>query len=70
MKRRDLLKTISAAAADAGLDFESLRTRGRHEVFSLDGLRVAVPQHREIAQGTARSILKQCEPKLGKDWWR
>lgn len=70
MKRRDLLKTIRDAAHAAGLGFESVRSRGAHEVFSLDGLIIPVPRHREIAEGTARSILKQCEAKLGKDWWR
>ncbi len=70
MKRRDLLKTILTAARAAGLGFESVRSRGAHEVFSLDGLTIPVPRHREIAEGTARSILRQCEAKLGKDWWR
>jgi predicted RNA binding protein YcfA (HicA-like mRNA interferase family) len=70
VKRRDLLRTISAAAGAAGLDFESVRPGGAHEVFSLDGLIIPVPRHREIAEGTARSILRQCEAKLGKDWWR
>lgn len=70
MKRRDLLKTIRDAPRAAGIGFVSIRSRGAHEVFSLDGLIIPVPRHREIAEGTARSILKQCETKLGKDWWR
>lgn len=70
MKRRDLLRTIRDAAHAAGLGFESVRSGGAHEVFSLDGLSVLVARRREIAEGTARSILKQCEAKLGKDWWR
>lgn len=65
----DVVRTIRSAAQAASLNFESVRTRGAHEVFSLDGLPIPVPRHREIAVGTARSILRQCEAKLGKDWW-
>jgi predicted RNA binding protein YcfA (HicA-like mRNA interferase family) len=69
MKRRDLLQRLRDAASDAELEFTSLRNRGGHEVFSLDGLRIAIPNHREIAEGTARSIMRQAAPKLGEEWW-
>jgi predicted RNA binding protein YcfA (HicA-like mRNA interferase family) len=69
MKRRDLVKQIRDAARAADLEFESLRNTGGHEVFSLDGLRIPVPNHREIAEGTARSILRQAAAKLGEEWW-
>ncbi len=51
MKRRQLIKAIRDAAGAAGLEFISLRNTGGHEVFSLDGLRIAVPNHRQIAEG-------------------
>lgn len=63
MKRRDLIKAIRDAASAAGLEFISLRNTGGHEVFSLDGLRIAVPNHRQIAEGTARSIMRQAAAK-------
>ncbi len=69
MKRRDLIRQLRDAASDAGLEFTSLRNTGGHEVFSLDGLRIPVPNHREIAEGTARSILRQAAAKLGEEWW-
>lgn len=69
MKRRDLIKQIRDAARAVDLEFESLRNTGGHEVFSLDGLRIPVPNHREIAEGTARSILRQAAAKLGQEWW-
>jgi hypothetical protein len=28
-----------------------------------------IPNHREIADGTARSILRQAAAKLGEEWW-
>jgi predicted RNA binding protein YcfA (HicA-like mRNA interferase family) len=69
MKRRDLIRKLRDAASDAKLEFTSLRNTGGHEVFSLDGLRIPIPNHREIAEGTARSILRQAAAKLGEEWW-
>ncbi len=69
MKRRDRIKAIRDAASAAGLGFVSLRNTGGHDVFSLDGLRIAVPNHRQIAEGTARSIMRQAAAKLGQEWW-
>lgn len=58
-------------AADAvGLTFELHRQGGNHEIWTLGGLRIAIPRHREITPGTAESILRQAGDKLGKDWWR
>jgi hypothetical protein len=53
MKRRDLIRQLRDAANDAALEFTSLRNTGGHEVFSLDGLRISIPNHREIAEGKA-----------------
>ena len=61
--------SLAVAPITADLEFVSLRNTGGHEVYSLDGLRIAVPNHREIAEGTARSILRQAAAKLGKEWW-
>ncbi len=69
MKRRDLIWQRRDAANDAGLEFASLRNTGGHEVFSLDGLRIPIPIHRELAEGTARSIRRQAAAKLGEEWW-
>jgi predicted RNA binding protein YcfA (HicA-like mRNA interferase family) len=69
MKRRDLIRQLRDAATDASLEFMSLRNTGGHEVFSLDGLRIPIPNHREIAEGTTRSIMRQAAAKLGEEWW-
>ncbi len=69
MKRRDLIRQLRDAASDAKLEFTSLRNTGGHEVFTLDGLRIPIPNHREIAEGTARSIWRQAATKLGEEWW-
>jgi hypothetical protein len=70
VKRRDLINKIRTAATGADVAFGSIRDRGDHEVFSLGGIRLAIPRHREIAEGTAQAILKRTEPVLGKGWWR
>ena len=69
MKRRELIRQLRDAASDAQLEFVSLRNTGGHEVFSLDGLRIPIPNHREIADGTTRSIFRQAAAKLGEEWW-
>lgn len=69
MRKRDLVAKLRKAAKDAGLSFE-IEQGGRHEKANIDGLRIPIPRHREINDLTARSILRQAEDKLGKDWWR
>ena len=69
MKRRDLIRQLRDAGDDAGLEFTSLRNTGGHEVFSLEGLRIPIPNHGEVAEGTVRSIMRQAAAKLGEEWW-
>lgn len=69
-KQRELLKRVRNAAKARGLTFELERRGGNHDVYSLDGLRVIVPRHREIGNQMATVIYRQCEPKLGKRWWQ
>ena len=70
MKRRELLRKISGAANQAGLQWLLEREGASHQLWLLDDVRVTVPRHREINDRTAQSILTSLEPKLGKDWWR
>jgi predicted RNA binding protein YcfA (HicA-like mRNA interferase family) len=61
---------IAKRAAELTVAWSILRTRGDHDVYSLDGLRIILPRHREISSGTAGKILKDTEEKLGEGWWR
>ncbi|HEY5877695.1 MAG TPA: hypothetical protein VIU11_02210 [Nakamurella sp.] len=70
MKRRDLIRTITAAATARDLDFTLHSDRGPHEKWRLDGLTIPVPRHTEIGERLAETIFKECEPKLGPRWWR
>lgn len=47
-----------------------INREGKHTVYSLDGLMIPIPRHSEINERTARDILKECEQKLGKNWWK
>ncbi|MEA2025479.1 MAG: hypothetical protein U9O18_02185 [Chloroflexota bacterium] len=69
MKRRDLIRQIARAAKAKGMPFKRVRSR-RHDVYSLDGLIIPIPRHREIGEGLADDIRKECESKLGMRWWR
>lgn len=61
---------ISKAAKTAKLTWELDREGGNHSVYKLDGLTIPVPRHNEIGEITATGIFKECEPKLGKGWWK
>lgn len=69
MKRTELLRQMDRAARAAGLQFHLIRSTGDHDVYSLEGLRIGVPRHRDIAEGTADGIRRRAEEKLGKRWW-
>jgi predicted RNA binding protein YcfA (HicA-like mRNA interferase family) len=66
VKRRRLIRELRAAADRAGVELVSLRNSGGHEVLSLGGHRIVVPNHRELAEGTAASIIRQAAAMLGE----
>jgi predicted RNA binding protein YcfA (HicA-like mRNA interferase family) len=70
MKRNDLLQLIAEAARERGIGWEFVREGGDHEIWTLDGQRVAIPRHREVHELTAGRIIKELESRLGKQWWR
>jgi hypothetical protein len=70
VKRGDLIRKVQRAAKDHGMAFSLLRTSGGHEVWSLDGIRVIIPRHKEINERTGQGIYRILDAKLGKDWWR
>lgn len=70
MKRADLIRKISRAAADRGIDFGELRQGGSHTIYRCGGQNVTVPRHNEINEMTARGIMRDLEDQLGEGWWR
>lgn len=69
-KPRDIVKRIQKEARRQGLDFEFYREGARHTVYDLDGLHIPIARHGDIANVMAEVIYKECEPKLGKRWWK
>ncbi len=52
------------------MTFELARQGANHEVYSLDGLMIPIPRHREVGEGLTEAIYRECQDKLGKGWWR
>jgi hypothetical protein len=69
MKRVDLIRRIGVAARDGGHTWTLVRQGSAHEVWALDGRQITIPRHREISEGTARSIVQVLETELGERWW-
>jgi mRNA interferase HicA len=70
VKRRDLIRKISEAAKNGGVDFGSVREKGPHSIYRCGTQNVVIPRHREIAELTAQGIMRDLDDVLGKDWWR
>ena len=56
-KRRELVAQVRKLASLYGTVARPVR-QGRHEIWECEGFRFPIPRHREIAEGTARAILK------------
>jgi hypothetical protein len=70
MKRTALIKEIRKASKAADVEFEIERQGKEHELWRCGAVRVPIPRHSEIGPKMAFEIRRQCEPELGKDWWR
>lgn len=69
-KRSEILKAITKAAAAKGMVFEFSRRGGNHDIYKLDGVMIPIGHHRDFEQSYAVMVYKECEPKLGKGWWK
>lgn len=69
-QRREIIKRISKAAKAKGMSFDMKREGGNHTVFDLDGLMIPIARHNDIDPLMAKKIYEECEPRLGKGWWR
>lgn len=70
MKRSEMINKINAEARRQGLSWSLKRRGGNHDIYDLDGTRIPMARHREIADRMAVVIFKQCEPRLGEEWWK
>ena len=70
MNKKLLIKKIISRAKALDV-LPVIRKEGsKHEVLIVGKVKVMVPRHQEISEGTTRSIMKALESELGKDWWR
>ena len=70
MKRRDVIGKITRAAKAQGVSWTIARQGANHEVWDLAGLMIPIARHSELGNRAAEMIWKECEARLGKDWWR
>jgi hypothetical protein len=69
-KRAEILSRIEKAAKAAELKLIHVREGKQHTIFDLDGVTIPIARHREFGQRYAEIVYRQCEPKLGRGWWR
>jgi hypothetical protein len=60
VRRRDIEREIARLAKAKGLTAE-WREGGRHSVVVVGRAQVSVPRHREVAEATARRILRDID---------
>ncbi len=58
MKRADLIRKITEAAASSGVEFVFVREGGSHTLYRYDQQNVVIPRHREVNEITAKAILR------------
>ena len=63
MKQRQLKQQIQQLANRHGVTARLVR-QGKHEIWECAGLTFSIPRHREIAEGTARTILRRLQSHL------
>lgn len=68
--QQEILKKLRKAARSAGYSFEFSRSGGNHDIYTLDGVMIVIPRHRDINELTTLSIYKAAADKLGKKWWK
>ena len=61
MKQRELLAKLVKIAEDKEATLEFVRHGGSHDMYRIRGELLVVPRHRELKEGTARSIIRQAE---------
>jgi hypothetical protein len=69
-RRRDVIRRISARAAEVGVEWVLDREGSNHSVYRLGGLMIPIPRHSEIGERTTQDIYRECAEVLGKGWWR
>ncbi|GMQ86703.1 MAG: hypothetical protein BMS9Abin07_2294 [Acidimicrobiia bacterium] len=62
-KQQQLRREIRRLAKRHGVTAQLVR-QGKHEIWECGGLTFSIPRHRDIAEGTARAIIKRLTEHL------
>ena len=65
-----MVKKIAAEAKRRGVVWQLAREGANHSVYTLDGVVIPIPRHKELGETFAVDIFKECQDVLGKGWWR
>ncbi|MGW7225475.1 type II toxin-antitoxin system HicA family toxin [Streptomyces cyaneofuscatus] len=55
------MRELRQIAASKGADLKLVRQGASHEIYTLGRASLPVPRHREIAEGTAKALIKAAE---------
>lgn len=61
MHKRTLIQELRQIAANKDADLVLARQGANHEIYNLRDVSLPVPRHREIAEGTAKALIKAAE---------
>lgn len=64
-RRRELVAQIQELAKRHDTMARPIR-QGKHEIWECEGLTFPLPRHRDIAEGTARAIIKRLTEHLSQ----
>jgi hypothetical protein len=67
--RRDVIRRIAEEANRQEVSWVPEREGTRHTLYRLGSTMIPVPRHRELDDGFAEALFKQCEGELGERWW-
>jgi hypothetical protein len=70
MKRRELVRRIAKRARQVDAQWAFVREGANHTIYELGGMVIPIPRHTELDGPAPEMIFKECEPVLGKRWWK
>jgi hypothetical protein len=71
VKRKEVIERIAAEAASQGVRWAVKRSGANHDIYVLgDGKLIPIGRHRELGNGYAEMVWKQCGEVLGEGWWK
>lgn len=70
MKRKELIDRIATEAARRGIAWTFVRNGARHDLYRLGNKMIPVERHRELDNGYAEMVYRECGDVFGRGWWK